>query len=164
MPLVGILRELGLPSSVVPKSLPKKENPNMNQQYKDLLLAAVAARELSYSPYSNYCVGAALLAKDGRIFTGCNIENAGYTPTNCAERTAIFKAVSEGVRDFSAIAVVGGKRGEPLAEDCAPCGVCRQVLAEFCPADFPVILGTPEHIRPTTLGELLPLAFTAKNL
>ncbi len=136
----------------------------MKQQYKELILAAVAAREFSYSPYSNYCVGAALLCADGRVFTGCNIENAGYTPTNCAERTAVFKAVSEGVRDFVAIAVVGGKRGEPLAEDCTPCGVCRQVLAEFCTPDFPVIMGNPENIRVATLGELLPFAFTAKNL
>ncbi len=136
----------------------------MNEQYKELILAAVAAREFSYSPYSNYCVGAALLSKDGRIFTGCNVENAGYTPTNCAERTAIFKAVSEGVREFSAIAVVGGKRGASLAEDCTPCGVCRQVLAEFCSADFPIVMGTPDKICLTTLGELLPLAFTPKNL
>ncbi len=136
----------------------------MKQQYIELILAAVAAREFSYSPYSSYCVGAALLAKDGHVFTGCNVENAGYTPTNCAERTAIFKAVSEGVTEFAAIAVVGGKRGEPLSEDCAPCGVCRQVMAEFCTPDFPVIMGTPENIRVSTLGELLPFAFTAKNL
>ncbi len=136
----------------------------MNEQYKNLILSAVAARELAYAPYSGYCVGAALLAKDGRIFTGCNIENAGFTPTNCAERTAVFKAVSEGVREFSAIAVVGGMREDPLAENCTPCGVCRQVLAEFCPPELPVILGTPENIRVTTLGDLLPFAFTAKNL
>ncbi len=136
----------------------------MKEQYKNLMAAAVAARAFSYSPYSGYCVGAALLTADGRIFTGCNIENAGYTPTNCAERTAVFKAVSEGVRDFSAIAVVGGKCGEPLADNCAPCGVCRQVLAEFCPPEMPVILGTPEDMRVTTLGDLLPLAFTAANL
>ncbi len=136
----------------------------MNEQYKNLILSAVAARELAYAPYSGYCVGAALLAKDGRIFTGCNIENAGFTPTNCAERTAVFKAVSEGVREFSAIAVVGGMREGPLAEDCTPCGVCRQVLAEFCPPELPVILGAPENIRVTTLGDLLPFAFTAKNL
>ena len=135
----------------------------MQEQYKALITAAAGARELSYAPYSNFCVGAALLARDGRIFTGCNVENAAYSPTNCAERTAVFKAVSEGVREFAAIAVVGGKRGEtsPL---CAPCGVCRQVLAEFCPPDFPVILGTPEDFRVYALNEILPLAFTAVEL
>ena len=91
------------------------------------------------------------------------MENAAYSPTNCAERTAVFKAVSEGVREFAAIAVVGGKRGE-ISPLCAPCGVCRQVLAEFCPPDFPVILGTPEDFRVYALNEILPLAFTAVEL
>ena len=135
----------------------------MQEQYKALIAAAAGARELSYAPYSNFCVGAALLARDGRIFTGCNVENAAYSPTNCAERTAVFKAVSEGVREFAAIAVVGGKRGE-ISPLCAPCGVCRQVLAEFCPPDFPVILGTPEDFRVYALNEILPLAFTAVEL
>ena len=135
----------------------------MQEQYKALMTAAAGARELSYAPYSNFCVGAALLARDGRIFTGCNVENAAYSPTNCAERTAVFKAVSEGVREFAAIAVVGGKRGE-ISPLCAPCGVCRQVLAEFCPPDFPVILGTPEDFRVYALNEILPLAFTAVEL
>lgn len=135
----------------------------MQEQYKALITAAAGARELSYAPYSNFCVGAALLARDGRIFTGCNVENAAYSPTNCAERTAVFKAVSEGVREFAAIAVVGGKRGE-ISPLCAPCGVCRQVLAEFCPPDFPVILGTPEDFRVYALNEILPLAFTAVEL
>ena len=135
----------------------------MQEQYKALITAAAGARELAYAPYSNFCVGAALLARDGRIFTGCNVENAAYSPTNCAERTAVFKAVSEGVREFAAIAVVGGKRGE-LSPLCAPCGVCRQVLAEFCPPDFPVILGTPEDFRVYALNEILPLAFTAVEL
>ncbi len=130
----------------------------MKEQYEALMTAAVGAREFAYAPYSQFCVGAALLARDGRIFTGCNIENAAFSPTNCAERTAVFKAVSEGVTEFAAIAVVGGKRGDtsPL---CAPCGVCRQVLAEFCPPDLPVILGTPEDFRVYPLDELLPLAF-----
>ena len=128
-----------------------------------LMEAAAKAREFSYSPYSGYCVGAALLAEDGRIFTGCNVENAGFSPTNCAERTAVFKAVSEGERKFTAIAVVGGL-GEHLDATCSPCGVCRQVLAEFCSADMPVILGTPEAWRVMTLGELLPFAFTSSNL
>ena len=95
---------------------------------KELLLIAIEAREFAYAPYSNHKVGAALLGKSGKIYTGCNVENAAYTPTNCAERTAIFKAVSEGEREFSAIAVVGGL-GDQLSEVCAPCGVCRQVLS-----------------------------------
>ena len=131
--------------------------------YRTLMEAAARAREFSYSPYSGYCVGAALLTADGRIFTGCNVENAGFSATNCAERTAIFKAVSEGARSFAAIAVVGGKRGE-VSPFCAPCGVCRQVLVEFCSPDLPVILGTPEDIRVFTLGELVPFSFTSAEL
>ena len=131
--------------------------------YKSLMEAATAARQYAYSPYSGYRVGAALLGKSGKVHTGCNVENAGYSPTNCAERTAVFKAVSEGVREFVAIAVVGGKRGE-ISPLCAPCGVCRQVLAEFCPPDFPVVLGTPEDFRVYALNEILPLAFTAVEL
>ena len=131
--------------------------------YQSLMEAAVAAREYSYSPYSGYRVGAALLGKSGRVYTGCNVENAGYTPTNCAERTAVFKAVSEGEREFAAIAVVGGS-GDSIDPACAPCGVCRQVLAEFCSPDMPVILGCPEELRVLTLGELLPFAFTKENL
>ena len=131
--------------------------------YRSLMEAAARAREFSYSPYSHYRVGAALLTADGRIFTGCNVENAGYSPTNCAERTAIFKAISEGARDFAAIAVMGGL-GEALDAACTPCGVCRQVLAEFCEPTMPVILGSPEEMRVMTLGELLPFAFTKKNL
>ena len=95
---------------------------------RELMVLAEQARERSYSPYSHFCVGAALLTKGGNVYTGCNIENAAYTPTNCAERTAFFKAVSEGERDFEAIAIVGGKRGT-VAPFCAPCGVCRQVMA-----------------------------------
>ena len=131
--------------------------------YRSLMASAVAAREYAYSPYSGYRVGAALLGKSGKLYTGCNVENAGYTPTNCAERTAVFKAVSEGEREFTAIAVVGGM-GDSIDPACTPCGVCRQVLAEFCAADMPVILGTPENLRVLTLGELLPFAFTKKNL
>ena len=131
--------------------------------YQSLMEAAVSAREFSYSPYSGYRVGAALLGKSGKVYTGCNVETAGYTPTNCAERTAVFKAVSEGEREFTAIAVVGGM-GDSIDPACTPCGVCRQVLAEFCAADMPVILGTPENLRVMTLGELLPFAFTKKNL
>ena len=130
---------------------------------KELLLKAIEARELAYAPYSNHKVGAALVGKSGRIYTGCNIENAAYTPTNCAERTAIFKAVSEGELEFVAIAVVGGL-GDTLSEICAPCGVCRQVLAEFCDGDFKVVLGTPDKITVTTLSGLLPYSFGRKDL
>ena len=131
--------------------------------YRSLMASAVAAREYAYSPYSGYRVGAALLGKSGKLYTGCNVENAGYTPTNCAERTAVFKAVSEGEREFTAIAVVGGM-GDSIDPACTPCGVCRQVLAEFCAADMPVILGTPENLQVLTLEDLLPFAFTKKNL
>ena len=131
--------------------------------YMSLMEAAVAARQYAYSPYSGYRVGAALLGKSGRIYTGCNVENAGYTPTNCAERTAVFKAVSEGEREFAAIAVVGGS-GDDIDPACTPCGVCRQVLAEFCDPTMPVILGEPNSLRVMTLEELLPFAFTSKNL
>ena len=131
--------------------------------YMSLMEAAVAARQYAYSPYSGYRVGAALLGRSGRIYTGCNVENAGYTPTNCAERTAVFKAVSEGEREFTAIAVVGGS-GDSIDPACTPCGVCRQVLAEFCDPTMPVILGEPNSLRVMTLEELLPFAFTSKNL
>ena len=130
---------------------------------KELILKAKEARELAYAPYSNHKVGAALLGKSGKIYTGCNVENAAYTPTNCAERTAIFKAVSDGEREFSAIAIVCGL-GENLSELCAPCGVCRQVLAEFCELDLRVIMGTPDNIKVSTLGELLPYSFGKADL
>ena len=129
----------------------------------ELMKMAVKAREMSYSPYSNFKVGAALLSKSGKIFTGCNVENAGYTPTNCAERTAIFKAISEGEREFSAIAIVGGK-GDKLNNLCAPCGVCRQVISEFCDGDFRVIMGTPNNIKVVTLSEILPYSFGKNDL
>lgn len=125
---------------------------------RELLQRAVEARTMSYSPYSNFRVGAALLGKSGKIYTGCNVENAAYTPTNCAERTAVFKAVSEGEREFTAIAIVGGK-GETVSDFCAPCGICRQVLSEFCDKEFRVVLGTPDAPKAYTLGELLPLSF-----
>lgn len=131
--------------------------------YTPLILKAHDAREKSYSPYSHFCVGAALLTKNGKVYTGCNIENAAYSATNCAERTAIFKAVSEGERDFEAIAIVGGREGES-AEFCTPCGVCRQVIAEFCQKDFKIILGNKNKFQVYTLEELLPLAFTDKDL
>ena len=130
---------------------------------KELMKHAVEARKKAYAPYSGFYVGAALLTKSGKVYTGCNIENASYTPTNCAERTAFFKAVSEGEREFEAIAIVGGK-GEAPSALCAPCGVCRQVMAEFCDGDFCVLLGTPNKIEVHTLKELLPLSFGKADL
>ena len=129
----------------------------------ELMHAALEARKMAYAPYSGFYVGAALLTADGRVYTGCNIENASYSPTNCAERTAFFKAVSEGVRDFAAIAIVGGKK-ETDGGFCAPCGVCRQVMAEFCDADFRVILGDASGVQAFTLAELLPASFSKSNL
>lgn len=129
----------------------------------ELITLAVEARKQAYAPYSTFRVGAALLGKSGKIYTGCNVENAAYTPTNCAERTAVFKAVSEGEREFSAIAIVGGK-GDAPADFCAPCGVCRQVLAEFCEPDFRILLGTPENIKTYTFAELLPCSFGKNDL
>ena len=130
---------------------------------KDLMRLAVAARERAYAPYSGFMVGAALLGKSGKVYFGCNVENAGYSATNCAERTAFFKAISDGERAFEAIAIVGGKKGEALTF-CAPCGVCRQVMAEFCDGDFPVVLGTPDKYEIHKLSELLPMAFTPDSL
>lgn len=132
---------------------------------EQLIDAAIEQLDYSYTPYSNFKVGAALLAEHGEIYKGCNIENAAYTPTNCAERTAFFKAVSEGVKDFKAICVVGGKNGE-LTEYAPPCGVCRQVMMEFCDPDkFQVILAVSrEEYKIFTLGELLPLGFGPGNL
>ena len=132
---------------------------------RELVRMAIAARENAYTPYSHFKVGAALLAKDGRVFTGCNIECASYSPTNCAERTALFKAVSEGAREFSAIAVVGWKEEEKCTSFAAPCGVCRQMLFEFCGPDMPVIMAkSEEDTLVMTLGELLPVGFGPDNL
>lgn len=132
---------------------------------KKLFREAVAAREQAYTPYSHFKVGAALLAKSGKIYHGCNIENAAYTPTNCAERTAFFKAVSEGEREFIAIAIVAGQENAALAFT-SPCGVCRQVMAEFCEPDaFQIIMGTNEdELKVYSLKELLPLGFGPKDL
>ena len=129
----------------------------------ELLLKAIEARKMAYAPYSDHKVGAAIVGKSGKIYLGCNVENAAYSPTNCAERTAIFKAVSEGEREFTAIAIVGGL-GDTLSEICAPCGVCRQVMAEFCDGDMKIVLGTPEKVVVTTLSELLPYSFGRANL
>lgn len=139
---------------------------------------ALEAREMAYTPYSHHKVGAALLCSDGTVFKGCNVENAGYTPTNCAERTAVFKAVSEGRKDFTAIAVVGGMDNLKALPLCAPCGVCRQVLREFVnPDTFNVLLASVDNVEDLTaldesmvnitqmkLSELLPLGFGPENL
>ncbi len=127
-----------------------------------LLALAKDAMIRAYAPYSGFQVGAALLCKDGSIYQGCNIENAAYSPTNCAERTAIFKAVYDGHRDFTAIAVCGGKDGA-LTAACPPCGVCRQVLKEFCKDDFLIYVATgPDTFETYTLGQLLPHSFSLK--
>ncbi len=131
---------------------------------KQLCLAAIAATEFSYSPYSGFKVGAALLCKSGKIFTGCNIENAAFSPTVCAERTAIFKAISEGERDFVAIAIAG-KKSDEIISDCTPCGVCRQVLSEFCSADMSVLLvkNLDGNFEKHTLSSLLPHSFNLEK-
>ena len=130
-----------------------------------LIDTAIEQLKFSYTPYSNFKVGAALLTKSGKIYTGCNIENASYTPTNCAERTAFFKAVSEGVRDFQAICIVGGKDGK-LTEYTAPCGVCRQGMMEFCnPKTFQIILAVDKLLYEIfSLDEMMPLGFGPLNL
>lgn len=133
---------------------------------KELIELAYKGREQAYTPYSGFRVGAALLTRSGKVYLGCNIENAAYSPTNCAERTAFFKAVSEGEREFEAIAIVGGPGKERIAAMCAPCGVCRQVMMEFCdPGTFRVILEDGENrVRTFQLEELLPFGFGPDNL
>lgn len=135
-------------------------------EIKELISQALKAQKLAYVPYSGWAVGAALLAKNGKVYQGCNIENASFTPTNCAERTAFFKAVSEGVREFEAIAVVGGNASEAPSTYCSPCGVCRQVMMEFCnPKTFKIYVAiTPDDYKEYTLEELLPLGFGPENL
>lgn len=125
--------------------------------YQQLINEAARARENAYAPYSGFRVGAAIVTEDGKIFTGCNIENSSFSATNCAERTALFTAVSAGETRFKALAVVGGK--EKLLPMCVPCGVCRQVLSEFCSPEFTIILGTPQNYKEYTLQELFPLPF-----
>ena len=125
---------------------------------------AIDMRSESYAPYSDFLVGSAILTKDGKVFTGCNIENSAFGPSICAERTAIFKAVSEGKRDFVAIAIAGGKRDGEL-QYCAPCGVCRQVMREFCNDSFKIYLAkSAVDYKEFTLGELLPESFGPDNL
>lgn len=130
-----------------------------------LIQEAIEIRNKAYAPYSNFLVGAALLSASGKIYTGCNIENASYTPSNCAERTAFFKAVSEGEKHFKAIAVVGAKRDDDL-DFCPPCGVCRQVMMEFCnPKEFEIIVAkSVDEYKVFTLEEILPMGFGPNNL
>ena len=137
----------------------------MDSQIQELVKTALSMRKMSYTPYSHFNVGAALLSADGKIYTGCNIENASYTPTNCAERTAFFKAVSEGAKDFTAIAIAGGKEDATELDYCPPCGVCRQVMCEFCKDDFKIFLVKSEtEYKEYTLTELVPERFTPNNL
>jgi cytidine deaminase len=134
------------------------------QQTQELIQLALNMRQFSYAPYSQFRVGAALLGANGAIYTGCNVENASYGATNCAERTAFFKAISEGCHEFVAIAIAGGSQAEP--EDyCYPCGICRQVMAEFCSADFIVYsVKNTQEMKQMTLSELLPCAFGTEKL
>ena len=128
-----------------------------------LVELAKDAMTRAYAPYSGYKVGAALLCADGTVYQGCNIENASYGPTNCAERTAFFKAVSEGQRDFVSIAVCGGKDGV-ISGGFPPCGVCRQVMREFCGDNFKILMVLPQGYEEITLAQLLPYSFSPANL
>lgn len=132
----------------------------------DLVKIALEARKFSYSPYSGFSVGAALLCNDGSVYSGCNIENSAFSPTNCAERTAFFKAVSEGKRDFVKIAVVGADSTKENPDNyCPPCGVCRQVMKEFCSPDFEIIIAKNiNDYKILTLSELLPLSFDKREV
>jgi len=158
--------------SLKPVSLRKRRGQNvyckeeMNMTNAELLSEAKKARERAYVPYSHHSVGAALMTKSGKIYHGCNIENAAYGPTNCAERTAFFRAVYDGEREFERIAIAGGMEGTDGNDLCAPCGVCRQVMMEFCnPETFKIVLADGEDRQTEyTLKELLPLGFGPDNL
>ncbi len=130
---------------------------------RELINLALTAMQNAYAPYSGFLVGAALLCGDGSVYTGCNVENATYGATNCAERTAVFKAVSEGKHDFKVIAVVGGKGGS-VGSFCPLCGICRQVLAEFAKNDMRILLFDGENIKNCKLSELLPLGFSGESM
>ncbi|MCR4901472.1 MAG: cytidine deaminase [Butyrivibrio sp.] len=133
--------------------------------YKELASKALKMRARSYTPYSHYCVGAAIATPDGKIYTGCNAENAAYSPGICAERNAIYKAVSEGDKEFVAIAIAGGREGHEPTEYCPPCGVCRQVIREFCKLDTKILLVKSEDdYQEYTLDQLLPQSFGPENL
>lgn len=135
------------------------------QQIQDLITAALTARGTAYAPYSHYTVGAALLVENGDLYCGCNIENASYGATNCAERTAFFKAVSEGWRGFTAIAIAGGMEGHEPVDYAYPCGICRQVMQEFCGPDFRIyVVKNKKDYREYTLSELLPCGFGGASI
>ena len=132
---------------------------------EQLVRLAKEARNRAYVPYSGFSVGAALLCSDGTIYQGCNIENAAFGPTICAERVAFFKAIYDGKREFAAIAVAGGKAGEEVSGLCPPCGVCRQVMREFCDLDFKLYMAREnDQFETRTLGEMLPLSFSPADL
>lgn len=136
-------------------------------ELQNLILDAISAREKAYAPYSKFKVGAALLTSNKNIVKGCNIENASFSPTNCAERTAFFKAISDGITDFKAIAVVGGNESETdsFSDYAYPCGVCRQVMMEFCDSSFVIIVAkSVTDYKVFTLSELLPEGFGPENL
>ena len=135
-----------------------------NEKYSELISLANSARGRSYSPFSHFAVGAALLTKEGKIYTGTNVENSSYGATVCAERVAFFGAVHAGEKKFKAIAIVGGKAREPISAHTPPCGVCRQVMAEFCDGDFLVITSDGKEERVKTLNEIFPDTFSGKNL
>lgn len=145
--------------------IPLQERNARKMEIKELIQRAIDVLPNSYAPYSNFRVAAALLTKGQKVYTGCNIENAAFSPTNCAERTAFFKAVSEGEREFDSIVIVGGKEGK-ITDYCPPCGVCRQVMMEFCnPGTFRIILAkSPEDYKVYTLEEFLPEGFGPGNL
>ena len=150
----SFLREALSDAAFLPAEAPDDEK---------LYQMALEARKKAYTPYSHYQVGAALMTAEGKVYTGCNIENATYTPTICAERTAFFKAVSEGELHFAKIAIAGGREGE-VSDFCSPCGVCRQVMAEFCDEDFILVLGGPAGVKEYRLSDILPEMFTKKEL
>ena len=150
----SFLRDCLSAAAFLPKDAPTDD---------ELMDMAAEMRSKAYTPYSNYKVGAALLTKDGKVYTGCNIESATHTPTVCAERTAFFKAISEGDTEFAKLAIAGGRVGE-ISDFCAPCGVCRQVMAEFCDGDFILVLGKPGDHKEYRLSEVLPFMFTKKEL
>ena len=136
-----------------------------NLPIKELIQTALDARKNAYAPYSHYQVGAALLSSDGTIYSGCNSENASYGATNCAERTAFFSAVSEGKRDFLAIAITGGLEGEEISDYAVPCGICRQIMQEFCGDDFQVIVAkSTEDFRQYPFSEILPFGFDGDKI
>lgn len=138
---------------------------NTENWKKELCRAAIKSRENSYCPYSHFAVGAALKCINGKIYTGCNIESAAFSPSVCAERTAFYKAVSSGEKEFCAIAIAGGKEGENPKDFCPPCGVCRQVMAEFCDENFLIILAKSEdEFKEYNLSQLFPHGFGANDL